>query len=149
MPRIRSSPRDFWITILAISIFVGVLAFYQAMPQFIAEGINPWRSKWTGYLAVLLLNIFLGGALIWGLFLGFFSNIILNLETASFSGIARAAALIVVPASLVSFLLIHFNVFGKILPQFFPSLWVFLWLSVVAAMALKASTKMSWWLSFL
>jgi hypothetical protein len=44
--------------------------------------------------------------------------------------------------------MIHFKVFGAILPQFFPSLWIFLWLSLVAAMALKVSTKMSLWLSF-
>jgi len=148
MPRIRNSPRDFWITILVISIFVGILAYYQAVPQFVAEGINPWRSKWTVYLAILLLNIFLGGALVWGLSLNFFSGILMRLETASLSGIVRLSALGVVPAALALFLLIHFKVFGTLLPQFFPSLWIFLWLSVVATIALKISTKMSLLLSF-
>jgi len=126
-----------------MSIFIGVLAFFQSVPQFISEGINPWRSKWTIYLVVLMLNIFLGGALVWGLSLDFFDNIIRRIEIASLSGIARVAALIAVPAALISFLLIHFKVFGTILPQFFPSLWIFLWLSIVAAIALKVSTKIS------
>ncbi len=143
MPRIQSPPHVFWITILSMSIFIGVLAFFQSVPQFISEGINPWRSKWTIYLVVLMLNIFLGGALVWGLSLDFFDNIIRRIEIASLSGIARVAALIAVPAALISFLLIHFKVFGTILPQFFPSLWIFLWLSIVAAIALKVSTKIS------
>jgi hypothetical protein len=125
-----------------------MLACYQAVPQFIADGINPWRSKWTIYLAVLLLNIFLGGALIWGISLGFFGNLLMRLETISLAGVARVSVLTVVPAALGSFLLIHFKIFGTILPQFFPSLWVFLWLSLVAAIALKVSTKISLLLSF-
>jgi len=149
MVKIQNTPRTFWITFLVISIPISLLALYQAVPQLASQDIAPWRSKWTLVLFAMILNIFLGGFSIWGLARGSFENVLGRIESASLSGFGSAAAIIIIPSAPALFWLIRFKVFGSILPQLFPSLWIFLWLSLIAALALKATTKLSLGISFI
>jgi hypothetical protein len=148
MIKIQNSPRAFWITILAISLFVASIAFYQTVPQLRAQDISLWRSKWTALLIALFLNILAGAFAIWGLARGFFDALLQYAETASTSRLARVSAMIVLSAALALFWFIRFKTFGALLPQLFPALWVFLWLSLLATAALKTIAPVSWVMSF-
>jgi len=141
MLRIQNSPRAFWIVFLVISISISKLAFDQALPQLIAAGIDPWRSKWTMLLLALMVNVFIGGLITWGIVRGYYENTLVRFKTASFPRWMRGLAAIIVPATLIVFCFIHFKVFGAILPQFFPSLWIFLWLSLISALALSIAAN--------
>lgn len=148
MLKIRDTSRAFWIAFLAVSIPISILALDQAVPQLISQDIAPWRSKWTLLLLAMLLNIVIGGIAIWGLARGRFKTFLDWIETVSLSGLASGPALIAIPSALALFWLIRFKVFGLLLPQLFPSMWIFLWLSLVAVIAFKLVAKTSLSISF-
>ena len=140
MQRTQNSPRVFWITFLVISMPVSGLAFYQALPQLISEGIDPWRSKWTIALLAFSVNIFIGGFVTWGLVHGYYKDWLTRFETASFPRWMRVVSAVIVPSTLAVFCFTRFKILGAILPQFFPTLWIFLWLSLISALALKIAS---------
>lgn len=140
MQRTQNSSRVFWITFLAISMPVSGLAFYQALPQLIAEGINPWRSKWTIALLAFSINIFIGGFATWGLVRGYYKDWLTRFEIASFPRWRRVVSAVIVPSTLAVFCFTRFRILGAILPQFFPTLWIFLWLCLISALALRIAS---------
>lgn len=148
MLKIRDTSRAFWIAFLAVSIPISILALDQAVPQLISQDVAPWRSKWTVLLLAMILNIIIGGLAIWGLARGRFKTLLDWLDNASSSGLVSASASILIPSAPALFWLIRFKVFGSLLPQLFPSVWIFLWLSLIAAIALKLVTKTSLSVSF-
>jgi len=149
MLKVQDSPRAFWITFLSISMGIGLLALVQAVPQLTSQDIALWRSKWTALLLAFILNILAGGFVIWGLARNSFKNLLERIETASLSGPWSVLAIIILFSAPASFWFIRFKVFGSFLPQLFPSLWIFLWLSLISAFALKAVTKLSLSKSFI
>ena len=149
MLKIRDTSRAFWIAFLAISIPISVLALDQAVPQLISQDVSLWRSKWTVLLLAMILNTVIGGLVIWGLARGSFKTLLDWLENVSSSGLVSASTSILIPSALAFFWLIRFRVFGLLLPQLFPSVWIFLWLSLVAAIAFKLVAKTSLSISFI
>jgi hypothetical protein len=149
MVKIQNSSRLFWIAFLFITVLVSILAFYQAQPQFISQNIAPWRSKWTLILLSLLFNIFIGSYVAWGLMRGSFGTLLDRIEFTSLSTLQLVSAWIFVLVPPALFWLIRFKIFGAILPQLFPALWVLLWLSLISAIALNAITKSSLAVSFI
>lgn len=143
MPIARNSSRAFWLTFLALTIPVSVLALYQAVPQLAAEDIAPWRSKWTLILLAQIVNVCAGLVVMVGLTRGWFDRVLSRLESLSFSGIAQLAGWLVALGGPVVFWLVRFSLFGEILPQLFPGLWIFLWLALASALALKVSSRLS------
>jgi len=141
MIKVQGTPRSFWFAFLAASIFISVLALYQAVPEFAAQNISLWHSKWTALWLALLLNAILDVFLIIGLRRGLFDKLIGRFDSASSSGIGSAPAILILFAAPALFWFIRLNIFGSILPQLFPSLWILIWLSLIASMALKALTK--------
>jgi len=143
MIKIQNSSRTFWITFLFITIIVSILAFNQAEPQLVSQNIAPWRSKWTLILLSLIANILIGSFTVLGLIRGYFATLLerIDLPPLSTLQVAVASIFIFLPPAL--FWLIRFKIFGAILPQFFPALWVLLWLSLISAIALNAVTKSS------
>jgi hypothetical protein len=148
MLKIQDSPRAFWIAFLTISIPIGLLALEQSVPQLVSQNIAPWRSKWTFLLLGMILNIIIGGPVIWGLWRGVFNNILDRIGNVSPSKLTTVSAFLVIPSALALFWFIRFRIFGSILPHLFPSVWIFLWLSLVAAIALTFVAKMSFTVSF-
>lgn len=148
MVKIQNNPRSFWITFLAISIFISIVALYQSMPQLTAQDINIWRSKWIVLLMAFILNAAFGIFLIGGLIRGLLDKTIARIESASTSKPRPAVALISLFFTLTLFWFIRLKIFGSILPQLFPSLWIFIWLSLISAIALKSITKHSLTISF-
>lgn len=148
MLKVHDSSRAFWIAFLAVSIPIGLLALGQAVPQLVSQNIAPWRSKWTLLLLGMIFNIVIGGPAIWGLWRGLFKNILDRIESASPSKLTSVAAFLIIPSSLALFWFIRFRIFGSILPQLFPSVWIFLWLSLIATLALKFAAKTSLTVSF-
>ncbi len=149
MIKIQDSSRAFWITFLVITIPISLLALYQAVPQLASQDIAPWRSKWTFILLAMILNVFVGGFAIWELARGSFKNMVGWIDSASPSGLMAVAVIIIIPSALALFWLIRFKIFGSLLPQLFPSLWIFLWLGLISTIALKAATKLSLGTSFI
>lgn len=149
MITMRISSRAFWLTFLALTIPVSVLALYQAVPQLTLQDIAPWRSKWSLILLAQMINIFVGVTVMAGLPRGWFDSLLQRLEADSSSGVSQMAGWLVALGGLVLFWLIRFSLFGQILPQLFPTLWVFLWLSLVSALALKFSSHLSLPMAFI
>jgi len=149
MIKIQNSSRAFWVTFLVITIIVSLLAFYQAEPQLVSQNIAPWRSKWTLILLSLIANILIGSFTVLGLMRGFFTTLVERIEFSNLSKpqIVFAWTAIILPPALFWF--IRFKIFGTILPQFFPALWVLLWLSLISAIALNAVAKFSIATSFI
>jgi hypothetical protein len=148
MLKIQDSPRAFWIVFLTISIPIGLLALGQSFPQLISQNIAPWRSKWTLLLLGMILNILIGGPVIWGLWRGVFNNFLDRIGNVSPSKPTIVAAFLIIPSALALFWFVRFRIFGSILPQLFPSVWIFLWLTLVAALAFTFVAKASFTASF-
>src|SRR5829696_1795325 len=124
MQRIQNSPPVLWTTFLIISMAVSGLALYQALPQLVVEGIDPWRSKWTVVLLAFSINIFIGGFVTWALARGYYKDWLTRFEVASFPNWIRVVCAIIIPSTLAVFFFIRFKILGVILPQFFPTLWI-------------------------
>lgn len=148
MIKIQDSSRAFWIAFLTISIPIGLLALGQSLPQLVSQNIAPWRSKWTLLLLGMILNIILGGPAIWGLWRGVFNKLLDRIGNASPSKLTTVAASLIIPSALALFWFIRFKIFGSILPQLFPSVWMFLWLTLAAAISFKFVAKTSFTGSF-
>ena len=99
------------------------------------------RSKWTLLFLSFILNGTLGIVLMIGLKRGVLDTLTERLETASTSGLLSALTLLIFFAAPALFWFIRIKIFGSILPQLFPTLWVFIWLSLLSALAFKALTK--------
>lgn len=140
--------RSFWITVLSVSLLFGALALVQAVPQLQSQGISLWRSKWTLLLGLFALSIPASGLAIWGLVRGRFDSLLVRADLASFSGLARAAAILSLLLALTAFWYARLNLFAVIVPQLIPALWLFLWTSILASAALKLSWRHSWTTSF-
>jgi len=141
MIKIQDTRRSFWSAFLLISVIAGIAALYQSIPQLIAQDINIWRSKWTLLLASFILNVILGIILLIGLKRGMLDALTERLEPASTSRLLPASAILIFFAAPALFWFIRLEILGSILPQLFPALWIFIWLSLLSALALKALTN--------
>ena len=135
--------RSFWITLLLVSALLGLVALAQAVPQLQAGEISVWRSKWTLLLGLFALNIPAAGLGMWGLARGRFDNLLRRLDSASLPGPARGAATLGLILAPAAFWYIRLGLFADILPGLFPSLWVFFWISLFAALCFKLATRVS------
>jgi hypothetical protein len=140
--------RSFWITLLALSLLISLLALLQAIPELQAREISLWRSKWTLLLALFALNVIAAGPIIWGVACRRFDGLSDRLKSALHTGLGPIAAILGLILPLAVFWLARLDWFADILPQLFPALWLFLWTSVLASAAFKLLTRTSWITSF-
>ncbi len=140
--------RSFWYILLTLTALLSALALLQAVPQLQAGGISLFRSRWTILLGLFILNIPAAGLVIWGVARGWFDRILQRFESASLPRMLRWLAALILILLLASFWFIRLRVFTDILPQLFPSLWILLWISILAMLLMKAITGLSFEASF-
>ncbi|NUQ86686.1 MAG: hypothetical protein HUU11_18460, partial [Anaerolineales bacterium] len=133
-----------WLWALTV---VSALAILQTIQRTAELEIALFRSKWIGLVGVFALTAVVA---VWFSFSPFLDRIatwLEKLETASRS-ILRITHYALLIFSFLSIFLIRLYVFGSILPQVTPILWVFLWASLIQSIALKLLRKMEWGTAF-
>ena len=140
--------RSFWGIVLTISLVFGFIALKEAIPQLQSLNIALWRSKWTLLLLLFLANILFSVPLIWMIARGRLDNLLNRLNHTALSGTWLVPAIIGIFLSLGGFWFIRLKIFADILPQQFPSIWLFLWSSLIAGVLLKWITSYSLLTSF-
>jgi len=108
---------------LLASMLLAALAFQQTVERMQELGIDLFHSRWIFLLAVFAFNLLVGGLIFW-------KKALTDIQIPRASKI-RAFALILFGLSLAP--LARTFLFGDILPQYAPTLWLFLWGSLLAA----------------
>jgi len=140
--------RSFWGIVLTISLIFSSIALKEAMPQLQSLNISLWRSKWTLLLLLFIANVLLSIPLLWMTARGSLDNLLNSWTSAPLSKPWLVPALLGILLSLGGFWFIRLKVFSGILPQLFPSLWLFLWTGWIGCVLLKRTTSYSMIVSF-
>ena len=133
-----------WLWALTI---VSVLAILQTVQRTNELEIILLRSKWIGLVGVFAITV---GAGIWLSFSPFLDRIVTwleNIETPSKS-ILRITIYALLILTFLSIWLIRLYVFGSVLPQVMPILWLFLWVSLIQTVVVKFLHKLEWSTAF-
>ncbi|MBV6391424.1 MAG: hypothetical protein KPEEDBHJ_00632 [Anaerolineales bacterium] len=133
-----------WLWALAV---VGALAILQTIQRTHELEIALFRSKWIGLVGVFGIASL---GCIWLSLSHFLDIIAIRLEnkTTHTSNPLRITyyALLILACLAVPFVRLY--VFGSILPQTMPILWVFLWAGLIQTISLKRLRKMKWTTAF-
>lgn len=134
-----------WLWALAV---VSVCAIFQTVQRTNELEIILLRSKWIGLVGVFALTAALG---LWLPFSSLLSRIISWLDTLedkpqSFLPITFYVLIIIL--GFISIWFVRLYVFGGILPQVTPILWVFLWAGLAQTLALKFWRRLDWHVAF-
>lgn len=140
--------KTFWQTFLSASMVIGLLAAYQTIRWIQVLGPTVTWLKWSMLLAVLFASVVACGILLAGYRLGWSEKVLNHLEFNK-PGMLRLSMLALLAAgSFLAVPYIKIFVFSKSLPQFFPLLWVFWWLTFLQTYCWKAWLRSSWAASF-
>ncbi len=133
-----------WLWALAV---VSVLAILQTVQRTVELEIALFHSKWIGLTGVFGITA-LGG--IWLSFSRFLDPIATRLEnqTTQPSTPLRITYYALIIFAFLFVILVRLYVFGSILPQIMPILWVFLWAALLQTFCLKSLRKMKWTTAF-
>ena len=133
-----------WLWALTI---VSVLAILQTVQRTNELEIILLRSKWIGLVGVFAITV---GAGIWLSFSPFLDRIVTRLEQlkAPSSSILRITYYTLIVFAFLFVFITRLYIFGSILPQTMPILWVFLWASLIQSVALKLLRKLEWSTSY-
>ncbi len=123
------SPKTFWQIFFAATLLAAATGLIQTAQRFAELQVSLWRSRWI-LLAVLFLVNVVGGFLV----LIRFPRRLETLQPASLNK-PLGGALILFGLALPW--LFRFFVFGQVLPQTAPLLWVFLWATLVQTFGLR------------
>lgn len=129
-------------------IVVSVLAILQTMQRTAELEIILLRSKWIGLVGVFALTAILGAWLSFSVYLGHITNWLEKLVSQSSGFLRNTFYISIILLGFASIWLVRLYVFGDVLPQVTPILWVFLWASLLQTMALKSLLKLEWSASF-
>lgn len=134
-----------WLWALTV---VSVLAIFQTVQRTNELEIALLRSKWIGLVGLFGLTAIFGLWLSFSIFLNRISTKLdeLTSQPLNFLRITFYSVLIIIGFSSVW--LIRLYVFGGILPQVMPILWVFLWASLAQTIGLKSLRKLDWHVAF-
>lgn len=134
-----------WLWALAV---VSVCAIFQTVQRTNELEIILLRSKWIGLVGVFALTAALG---LWLPFSSLLSRIISwldALEDKPQSFLPITFYVLIIILGFISIWFVRLSVFGGILPQVMPILWVFLWTSLAQTLALKFWRKLDWHAAF-
>lgn len=138
-----TSPRSFWQTVLAVSVLLTLPAFYQTLAQINLLEIDAWHSRWTFLLAAYVLNLALGLGFLYLIGSGR-ANSVLALLEAGPASLPRPVGILIFLLGLAGFPATRLFVLGSLLPQLFPSLWLFWWFSLLQAAGIRVLTRHAW-----
>ena len=134
-----------WLWALVV---VSVLAILQTIQRTTELEIVLLRSKWIGLVGVFAATAILAAWLSFSVFLNRISDLLDQFTTQSLNPSRVTLHVSLITLSLVSIWFIRLYVFGSILPQVMPILWVFLWASLTQAVGLKSLRKLDWHVAF-
>jgi len=136
----------FWQAFITLSVAISAVAIYQTELQTQALLKIRFRYKWVFVIALFAINLCAGIYLL----IRYKQNDSLwqRLEIPSLSVVWRIAASILLFISIPVLWYVKYTFFGKALPSFFPLLWVWSWLTLAQAAAIKIITRFSWVPSF-
>ncbi len=134
-----------WLWALTI---VSLLAILQTIQRTNELEIALFRSKWIGLVGVFAFTAMVGIWLSFSSFLSYIADWLAKRETQSANGSRFALCVFLLVLPFLAIFLTRLYVFGSILPQTMPILWVFLWMSLVQTFALKQLRKMEWTTAF-
>lgn len=134
------TPKKFLQTWLWALVIVSLLAIPQTIQRTDELEIILFRSKWIGLVALFALTALLGIWLTRSPMLDRFASFLgeVGSQPTPFSTLAGFALLL---SGFASVWLVRLFVFGGILPQVMPILWVFLWASLVQVIGLKLLSR--------
>lgn len=133
-----------WLWALAV---VSLFAILQTIQRTAELEIIFFRSKWIGLVGVFGITA-LGS--LWLSFSRFLDLIATRLEnqTTQTTTPLRITYYALIPIAFLSVPFTRLYVFGSILPQTMPILWVFLWAALLQTICLKSLRKMEWTTAF-
>lgn len=134
-----------WLWALTV---VSVLAIFQTVQRTSELEIILLRSKWIGLVAVFALTAIAAAWLSFSSFLNQIVNGFEQLESQSLTPLRITFYASLILLSFLSVWMIRLFVFGDILPQVMPILWVFLWASLAQTLGLKLLFKLNWYVAF-
>lgn len=134
-----------WLGALAA---VSLLAILQTIQRTADLEILLLRSKWIGLVGVFALTAAVGAWLSFSAFLNRISDRLDHLTTQSLNTLRITFYVSLIIAVFFLVWLIRLYVFGGILPQVMPILWVFLWAALIQTIGLKLLRKLEWHVAF-
>lgn len=134
-----------WLWTLAI---VSVFAILQTIQRTNELEIILLRSKWIGLVSVFALSAALGLWLSFSPFLNSISDRLDHLANQSLNPLRSTFYVLLIIIGFIFIWLVRLYVFGGILPQVMPILWVFLWVSLAQTFALKLWRTLDWHVAF-
>lgn len=139
------SSRKFFQTFLWVTIATGLFAAIQTVQRSAELEIILWRSKWVFLTGVFALNIVIGLFMVRYLSTSASGGILERLE--SFSAHRFFGFLLVIFGVFLPWVF-RLYIFGDILPQGMPILWIFLWAALLQTVGLRWWTGRSWHILF-
>ena len=134
-----------WLWALTV---VSVLAIFQTVQRTNELEIVLLRSKWIGLVAVFALTAIAAAWLSFSSFLERITHWFEKLESQTLTPLRITFYVSLILLSFLSVWMIRLFVFGDILPQVMPILWVFLWVSLAQTLGLKLLFKFNWHVAF-
>lgn len=134
-----------WLGALAA---VSLLAILQTIQRTADLEVLLLRSKWIGLVGVFALTAAVGAWLSCSAFLNRISDRLDHLTTQSLNTLRITFYVSLIIAVFFLVWLIRLYVFGGILPQVMPILWVFLWAALIQTIGLKLLRKLEWHVAF-
>ncbi|GAB4567977.1 MAG: hypothetical protein Fur0017_09920 [Anaerolineales bacterium] len=134
-----------WLGALAA---VSLLAILQTIQRTADLEVLLLRSKWIGLVGVFALTAAVGAWLSCSAFLNRISDRLDHLTTQSLNTLRITFYVSLIIAVFFLVWLIRLYVFGGILPQVMPILWVFLWAALIQTIGLKLLLKLEWHVAF-
>ncbi|GAB1471011.1 hypothetical protein MASR2M66_18890 [Chloroflexota bacterium] len=134
-----------WLWTLVV---VSLLAILQTVQRTAELEIILLRSKWIGLVGAFALTALLGMWLSFAPFLNRIADWLDQLEAQSSGFLRNTFFVAIILIGFVSIWFVRLCVFGGFLPQVMPILWLFLWASLLQAIALKSLFKFKWHTTF-
>jgi len=139
-----ATDRSFARFLLGASSAVALAAIVQTFQQLRILGVDFLRSKWVLWIGLLALNVLAGGYALWRSRQGgtAFLDRVPPLPRSTWYIKAAGALLLIGGFALVW--VVRLRILADILPQLFPTLWFFIWLSLLEALGLRLLAHWSW-----
>ncbi|MCQ3935876.1 MAG: hypothetical protein DPW18_02395 [Chloroflexi bacterium] len=141
------STKKFLQTWLWSLVVVSLLAIPQTIQRTNELEIALLRSKWIGLVGVFALTALAAAWLARSPLLDRLASYFSELGSHPKPLLSLAGVLLVL-GGFTSVWFVRLQVFGNILPQVMPILWVFLWASLIQTIGLKLIRKLEWHTAF-
>lgn len=142
------STRKFLQVWLWALVVVSLCAIFQTVQRTNELEIILLRSKWIGLVGIFAFSAVLGLWLSFSLLLSRIISWLDTLEDKPQSFLHIMFYFLIIILGFISIWFVRLYVFGGILPQVMPILWMFLWAGLAQTLALKFWRRLDWHAAF-